>query len=135
MKSKGVLSVQFPLLNAGHPLIAYAERAIKELGVQEYYKNWRFPWYVPKSAASFSRVLTQAGFMDVRVIPESNRCVFDSPEEVYRHFISVGLELYAARFPGEMRDMFMDSVKQNIQRDFPQAVTLKYERLFASGKK
>lgn len=50
-----------------------------------------------------------------------------------RHF--VGLELYAARFPGEMRDMFMDSVKQNIQRDFPQAVTLKYERLFASGKK
>ncbi|WP_441562232.1 hypothetical protein ACSZOP_07825 [Colibacter massiliensis] len=45
------------------------------------------------------------------------------------------LELYAARLPGEMRDMFMDSVKQDIQRDFPQAVTLKYERLFASGKK
>lgn len=135
LKYGGSIAVQFPLLNERHPLVAYAGRAIRELGLQARYRDWRFPWYVPACAEDFAEVLTRAGFRHVAVFPRSNRFPFHSPEEAFLHFQSVGLSLYTAPLSGEEPHTLMEQVKADLRRDFPETVTLMYERLFAYGQK
>ena len=59
LRNNGKIAVQFQLLNAQHPLVSYANRAIEELQIAEYYAGWKFPWYVP-TAEEFQTVLIHA---------------------------------------------------------------------------
>lgn len=43
LRNNGMIALQFPLLNAQHPLISYANRVIEEMRIVEYYAGWKFP--------------------------------------------------------------------------------------------
>lgn len=135
LRTNGSVGVQIPLLNERHPLVVYADRAIAESGVKESYIRWRFPWYVPKRAEDFAKILTDAGFQEVVCRKDRNLFRFESAEAVYLHFKSVGLELYTAPLSENLKEKFMRRVMLDLKQDFPESVSLDYERIFAYGRK
>ncbi|MBR5381020.1 MAG: methyltransferase domain-containing protein [Oscillospiraceae bacterium] len=135
LKPGGTLAAQFPLLNAGHPLIRYAGRAAAELGLEERYDGWAFPWYVPESAEAFEALLTAAGFENAGVTPEADTFSFPSAEAVFRHFESVGLSLFAGVLEESEKERFFRQVLRDLTADHPHGASLRYERLFVRGDK
>lgn len=135
LKQDGILCVQFPLLNAEHPLIRYAMRAVQELGVQECCSRNVFPWYVPDSAEQFACVLKEAGFLEVKASLESGIFSFPSAEAVYQHFSSVGLNLFAETMDENDGKIFAQKVLQDLKEDFPGTAELRYERIYAKAVK
>lgn len=132
LKSNGQIALQFPLLNQTHPLISYTYRVIDALQLREYYVNWAFPWYVP-TEAEFTNTMIKAGFQNVAVRKAVTDFHFASADAVYRHFLSVGLKLFAQALPMDKQEKFMNRVLEEIQDDFSGEAVLKYERLFAYG--
>ena len=135
LKPGGALAVQFPLLNTGHPLIRYTARAASELGLSERYDGWIFPWYVPEGAEQFASLLNETGFENARAVRVSDDHSFPSADSVYRHFESVGLELFTAVLDGEERELFLRQIRRDLTDDFPNGAVLRYERLFANAEK
>lgn len=131
----GRFVVQFPILNAAHPLIRYARRAIKELGFCEHYEKWIFPWYVPDNREQFAGMLEEVGFTDIEVSMKSNLFTFPSAGAVYQHFNSVGLDLLAAPLDEEEKEAFLSRVLDDLKDDFSKEATLRYERIFAEAGK
>lgn len=135
LKHGGILRVQFPLLNAEHPLVSYAERAIRELGATERCAKWSFPWYVPSGGEQFVRLLKDSGFADAEAAPESGMFSFPSADAVYKHFDSVGLNLFAAPLGEREKEAFPGRVRSDLREDFPTGAELRYERIFAKAIK
>ncbi len=131
----GLLAVQFPLLNPEHPMIRYANRAIKELGLERCYIGWQFPWYVPESGEQFAGVLEAAGFKDTAARKESGVFTFPSADSVYKHFDSVGLGLFASPLPEDKKSALKEQVLNDLKEDFPGEASLVYERIFATARK
>lgn len=135
LKRNGILKVQFPLLNKEHPLVRYAAGAIRELDLADHYDGWVFPWYVPESSEEFIRKLKDSGFTDIKVTPAADDFSFASANEVFQHFHSVGLDLYAAPLSITERKEFFDCVMHDLKRDFPDEVSLRYERIYAEARR
>lgn len=134
LRNNGVVALQFPLLNAQHPLVSYANRAIEEMQISGYYTGWKFPWYVP-TAEEFYRVLVYAGFNNPNVFETSNIFEFENAEAVYQHFQSVGLELYADVLPKDKREEYLKIILEDLRSDFSGKADLIYHRLFAYADK
>lgn len=135
LKHGGMLQVQFPLLNSNHPLIGYAARAIGELGLAGYYGNRSFPWYVPESKELFTDLLKKTGFIHAEVEQTADDFSFPSALAVYRHFNSVGLDLYAAPLKGKDKRNFKEQVIRDLTEDFPHEASPVYERIYAKAEK
>ncbi len=135
LKPGGDIILQFPVLNAEHPLIKYAGRAIDELGYDARYEEWQFPWYVPDSGEQFEDMMKKAGFSNVEVSMKSGLFSFPSAEVVYQHFISVGLELLAAPLNKEEKECFFNVVLNDLKDDFSGEAVMRYERIFARAGK
>lgn len=135
MKKGGDVTVQFPVLNAEHPLIKYARRAINELGFHARYECWHSPWYVPDSREQFIDMMKDVGFSNVEASMESNLFSFPSAEAVYQHFNSVGLELMADLLNDKEREFFFHRVMSDLKHDFSKGAVLRYERIFAKARK
>ena len=135
LKLHGILSVQFPLLNEKHPMVRYARRAMRELGLPDHLNGTSFPWYVPESAEQFSHILANAGFQDAEVFLDSSVFSFYSSDAVLRHFDSVGLDLFAATLNEADRAAFHTQVLDDLTADFPDKAELTYERIFARAVK
>ena len=135
LKKGGSAALQFPVLNAQHPLIEYAGRAADELGFHARYENWHFPWYVPDSRERFVELMKDVGFSDAEASIESNLFSFPSAEAVYRHFRSVGLELMADPLNNEEKEVFFHRVLSDLKDDFSEGAVLRYERIFAKARK
>ncbi len=131
----GLLAVQFPLLSPQHPMIRYANRAIRELGLEKYYGGRPFPWYVPESGEQFAGVLEKAGFTDISSRSESSVFTFPAADSVYKHFDSVGLGLFASLLPENKKSALTQRVSKDLKEDFPGEAALRYERIFASARK
>ena len=131
LKQDGIIRLQFPLLNAGHPMVRYAMRAGRELGFTEHFIREPFPWYVPDSKDEFLKVLAEAGFRDELVSLESNVFTFPSADAVYQHFASVGLDQFSAALDEKNKADFLVQVQQDLLSDFPNRAELLYERIFA----
>ena len=135
LKPGGGIILQFPVLNAEHPLIRYAERAINELGFHTRYEKWEFPWYVPDSREQFSDRMKEVGFSEVEVSMKANLFSFPSAEAVYHHFQSVGLELLAAPLKEEEEQVLYNRILNDLKEDFSEEAVLRYERIFAKAGK
>ena len=135
LKSGGLFAAQFPMLNAEHPLIKYASRSIKALGLKKRYEKWHFPWFVPNSREQFIGMLKEAGFDEPEVSMESNMFAFPSAEAVYQHFNSVGLDLLAAPLCEEEKELFLNRIMSDLKEDFPDEAFLRYERIFTKARK
>lgn len=134
LRNNGIAALQFPLLDAQHPLISYANRVIEEMQIAEYYIGWKFPWYVPTSE-EFQNILINAGFDNVKVLEDINIFKFENAEAVYQHFQSVGLKLYADILPENKREEYMKTVLEDLRSDFSGEADLTYHRLFAYANK
>lgn len=134
LRSGGMAALQFPLLDARHPLISYANRAMEEMQITERYAGWEFPWYVP-AAEEFRKILFHAGFHNIEVFETAHIFQFENAEAVYRHFQSVGLKLYADALPENIREKYMNTVLEDIRSDFSENADLTYRRLFAYAGK
>jgi len=135
LKKGGYFNVQFPVLNAEHPLIKYTGRAIDELGFHARYECCHSPWYVPDSIEQFKVLMRDAGFSNVEVSMESNLFSFPSAEAVYQHFNSVGLELMTDLLDDEEKECFFHRVMSDLKDDFSKGAILRYERIFAKAGK
>ena len=79
--------------------------------------------------------MSDAGFQEVVYRKERNLFRFESAEAVYLHFKSVGLELYTAPLSEDLKEKFMRRLMLDLEQDFPESVSLHYERIFAYGRK
>lgn len=135
LKRNGIIEVQFPILNAEHPLVRYARRAISELGLMKYYDNWSFPWYVPGNREAFIEKLKKAGFINTKASLVKNIFYFSSDRAVYQHFNSVGLDLYTSPLNEKEKEEFYHCIMHDLAEDFPNEASLQYERIYAGAQK
>jgi trans-aconitate methyltransferase len=94
LRAGGRIGLQFPLLDAGHPLIAVAQKAIRSLRLEARYAAWESPWFVPESADAYADLLRSLSFDEVDVKQRETTYVFDTPSTAFSFFASVGLELF-----------------------------------------
>lgn len=94
LKVGGRVGIQFPLLDATHPLVAVTQRAIQSLQLGQRYAMWEFPWFVPESSHAYANLLQSLSFQDVVVRQRETPYIFDTASTAYGFFSSVGLDLF-----------------------------------------
>jgi len=94
LKNGGRVGIQFPLLDATHPLVAVTQKAIQSLQFGQRYTTWEFPWFVPESPHGYANLLQNLSFQDVVVRQRETTYVFDTASTAYGFFTSVGLDLF-----------------------------------------
>jgi len=133
LKSGGQIGLQFPLLNENHPLIYYTRQAIKSLGLEEYYHDWEFPWFVTNEK-DYKELLQTSGYQNVSVRKIQNDYRFEMASQVYDFFDSVGLSMYLRPLDSNQKHLFKQKLLQEIEHDnATKGVILHFERLFAFG--
>lgn len=134
LKPGGLAALQFPRLNERHPMIAYPERAIRELQLEEYFEGWRFPACVP-SEEEMKSAMQDAGFEDIRVGSDTTSFSFPTAEALFRHFNNVGYARYLSRVPEERKEEFLRKIRQDIEEDYREEKTQWCDRWFVYGRK
>ena len=133
LKPGGCIGLQFPLLNDYHPLIYYTGKAIKSLGLEGYYHDWKFPWFVT-TAKDYKKLLQSFGYQNVAVKEMQNTFKFGMALQVYNFFESVGLGLYLNPLGTEQKQRFKQKLLQVIeQANNDKGILLHFERLLAFG--
>lgn len=94
LKVGGRIGIQFPLLDATHPLIAVTQKAIQSLQLEQRYSTWEFPWFVPESPHAYADLVQSVSFHNVFARKRETTYVFDTASTAYGFFSSVGLELF-----------------------------------------
>ena len=131
LKSTGSISIQFPLLNNNHPLVHFANQVIAELGIEAFYVDWRFPWYVPIKQ-DFESIMLDTGFRNVVLKEVSKTFKFESANQIYAFFDSVGLQLYLDSLKKDEAELFRTTLLKLINESKHE---LAFERLFAFAHK
>lgn len=94
LKAGGRIGLQFPLLDASHPLVALAQEAIHSLQLGWKYVAWQFPWFVPESQDAYADLLRNASFKEVNVRQHETSYTFETVSTVYGFLSSVGFDLF-----------------------------------------
>jgi trans-aconitate 2-methyltransferase len=135
LKPGGIAAIQFPLLNASHPLVFYADKAILASGLSGALAAWEFPWYVP-DAEEFRALMQYAGFINIRIELRQTGFAFVSPKEAYGFFEAIGLGLYLKGLPQDKAERLQGEVLKAIRDDCGDGpAKMKFERIFATANR
>lgn len=134
LRPGGRLGLQFPLLDAGHPLMAVTWRAIRSLHLEKRYARWQFPWFVPESAEAYAGLLLSASFGGIEVRLRETTYVFEASATAFSFFTSVGLELFFPPLTAEEAASLRSRVLRLISAlEDEHGVNLNFRRLYAFG--
>lgn len=117
LKPGGRIGLQFPLLDALHPMVRITQEAIDSLQLGQKYENWSFPWFVPESADVYADLLRQISFKDVTVREVETIYTFETVLTVFGFFKSVGIDLYLQPLSHEEGALLKDKIIKLIERD------------------
>lgn len=128
----GRVGFQFPLLDAEHPLIALTQKAIQSLKLEQHYRNWDFPWFVPETPERYADLLRSLCFNGVDVWRRETTYVFDTASTVYGFFSSVGLELFLQPLSGKAASLLKTQLQKLLSAlATERGVCLNFSRLYA----
>lgn len=111
LSNNGRMGLQFPLLNADHPLISVSQKAIQTMGLESRYASWPFPWYVPESPSSYAHMLRELSFGNVHVTQRETTFCFGSASAALGFFDAVGLPLFQQPLFPDEATAFKDEVR------------------------
>ena len=134
LRTGGLAAIQFPRLFGDHPMIFYPEKAIRELKLEEYFKDWTFPACVP-SEGELKKAMERAGFSEILIREDETAFSFSTAQKLFDHFKNVGYVRYARRLPEEYREGFLQKILQDIEEDYTKNKTQRCKRWFAYGRK
>lgn len=117
LKPGGRIGLQFPLLNALHPMVKIIQEAIHSLQLGQKYEKWSFPWFVPESTNVYADLLRQISFKDVTIREVETIYTFETVSTVFGFFKSVGIDLYLQPLSQEERVLLKDEIIKLIERD------------------
>ena len=134
LRNGGLAAIQFPRLFGEHPMIFYPEKAIRELKLEEFFKDWSFPACVP-TEEELKKAMEQAGFTEILIREDETAFSFSTAQKLFDHFKNVGYVRYARRLPEEYREGFLQKILQDIEEDYTKNKTQRCKRWFAYGRK
>lgn len=133
LKLGGMLGIQFPLLNARHPLVFLANYAISNLSLEHEFKDWDFPWSVP-TVVDFKELLGQYPFEKVKVYQKTTNFDFGDSKNMFAFLDSVGLNKYITHLSIEDGSKFRSQVFTQIQTlQERKKLRIPFDRLYAFG--
>ncbi len=133
LKLSGSMGIQFPLLNSLHPMIIVFNKAVKKLKLEDEYRSWKFPWYVPASD-DFKALMEKKEFEEVKVYKKSLDFNYGKSINLYKSFDSAGLGVFASVLSKEKAEAFRAEIKKEIETlKNSDNSTVSFERLFALG--
>jgi len=133
LKLGGNIGIQFPLLNAKHPMNVIFNQVVARLNLEEEFKNWEFPWYVP-TMEKFKNLIEQYNFEEIKVYTMNTEHNNINSSKLYNSFNSAGLNMFTSILSEEKGKILKQEIKKEIE-------TLKelgkqkisFERLYAFG--
>lgn len=134
LRNGGLAAIQFPRLFGDHPMICYPEKAIRELKLEEYFKDWIFPACVP-TEEELKKAMERAGFSEILIREDETAFSFPTAQKLFDHFKSVGYARYVQRLPEEYKEAFLQKILQDIEEDYTKNKTQRCKRWFAYGRK
>ena len=134
LQDGGLAAIQFPRLFGDHPMIFYPEKAIRELKLEEFFKDWSFPACVPTEKKK-KKAMEQAGFSEILIREDETSFSFPTAQKLFDHFKNVGYARYAQQLPEEYRETFLHKILQDIEEDYRKNKTQRCKRWFAYGRK
>ena len=134
LRTGGLAAIQFPRLFGDHPMIFYPEKAILELKLEEYFKDWTFPACVP-SEGELKKAMERAGFSEILIREDETAFSFPTAQKLFDHFKNVGYARYTQRLPEEYEEAFLRKILQDIEEDYTKNKTQRCRRWFAYGRK
>lgn len=103
IKPGGRIGIQFPILDASHPMIRMVNEAILRLNFRHIYEGQDFPWFVPESGDKYAELINQFKYKNVTFREIETFYTFENKKTVINFFKSVGLELLLEPFPRKDR--------------------------------
>jgi len=135
LKPGGRIVFQLPAKNFCREFFDYTSNAIALLHLEQFYVNWKSPWYFP-AKEEYGTLLKDTGFGNVRVFYRDYRLVFESLNEVLDWLASAGLRPYLELLPGREQEYFKYAFAMSFENNrTDRGIEFDFRRLFASAKK
>ena len=134
LRNGGLAAIQFPRLFGDHPMIFYPEKAIREMRLEKYFKDWTFPVCVP-SEEELQKCMEHAGFTEILIREDETMFSFPTAQKLFNHFNNVGYARYVQRLPEDYQGAYLRKILQDIEEDYENYKSQRCKRWFAYGRK
>ena len=132
LKPRGRIGLQFPILDASHPMVSLVKETIHSLNFKDNYINWQFPWFVPESLDKYAEHLNQIQFKNVKVRGVRTHYTFKNTFTVLDFFKSVGLNLFLEPLSDKDRISFENELSNRIENyKNSKGISFSFNRLYA----
>ncbi|GBD95665.1 MAG TPA: hypothetical protein ENG83_05990 [Nitrospirae bacterium] len=129
------IAFQLPAKDFCTEFFEYTGNVIDSLGIGEFYKNWKIPWYFP-SKDEYKSILNNAGFGNIEVYYRDYVLVFDNINEVLGWWCSAGLRPFLERLPEKEQEHFKYAFAMNFENNrTDRGIEFGFRRLFAFAEK
>jgi len=133
LKPGGTMGIQFPLLNAKHPMNIIFNKVVTKLNLEENFKNWVFPWYVP-TKDEFKNLFEQYDFENIKVYTKNIKLNNINSSKLYNSFGSAGLNMFTSILSSHKEEKFKLEFKNEIENFTDWSLSnISFERLYAFG--
>lgn len=116
-------------------MITMVEEVITQLGLREYYRNWKFPWYFP-SVEEYRALLSRVGFVNLTVFIKDYVSRFRDANGVVDFFKGAGFHPYLSPLLEEKKRTFIEGFRESyIDKVTSKGIEIVFKRLFATTVK
>ncbi len=133
LKPGGQIGIQFPLLNSRHPMMMLFTKVVSRLKLEEEFRDWEFPWYVP-TVDAFKNLLKQYDFKETKVYKKASEYNYGKSSNLYNSFDSAALKILTSILPEEKKELFKAEIKKEVEiiKESNKHI-INFDRIYAFG--